>query len=399
MSSDKPLSGYSQLWGAIIRPPRQRYDVSDLGPITFALMGREYRRTDLELINVRGQTLKCSHFEPEESTRVADMLPCVIYLHGNCSSRLESLEVLEVLLPLNITVFAFDFSGSGMSDGDYISLGWFEKDDLAMVVEHLKYSGKTNHIGLWGRSMGAVTAMLYTPLDPSLAGVVFDSPFSSLPDLAQELASSHSSVPSFLVSAGLSFVRGSIKKRIGLDINDLKPVHFAPQCQVPALFIGAEQDELVRPYHTRLLYSAYGGRKKLVMVQGEHNGPRPQVAVDQVQKFFCQVLRCHSLPSTRSPTSSGLTFHTFKAANPGHALRESFSQIARDADVNDLLAAMLEEIRELRDPESVDLLGLGNASPSSSNRPQEAALRASNSNRPDSTPRRAPNDSTNLLDL
>lgn len=31
-----------------------------------------------------------------------------------------------VLLPSNITVFTLDFSGSGLSDGDYVSLGWHE---------------------------------------------------------------------------------------------------------------------------------------------------------------------------------------------------------------------------------------------------------------------------------
>ena len=31
-----------------------------------------------------------------------------------------------VLLPSNITVFTLDFSGSGLSDGDFVSLGWNE---------------------------------------------------------------------------------------------------------------------------------------------------------------------------------------------------------------------------------------------------------------------------------
>ena len=31
-----------------------------------------------------------------------------------------------MLLPSNITVFALDFSGSGLSGGEYVSLGFFE---------------------------------------------------------------------------------------------------------------------------------------------------------------------------------------------------------------------------------------------------------------------------------
>ena len=373
MASEKQLSGYAQLWGAIIRPPRQQYELADLGPASFTLQGRDYHRSDLTLLNTRGQTLHCSHFEPDDSARVADMLPCVIYLHGNCSSRLESLEVLEVLLPLHISVFAFDFAGSGLSDGEYISLGWFEREDLAMVVEHLRFTGRTNHIGLWGRSMGAVTALLYAPLDPELAGVVLDSAFSSLPELAQELAASHASVPSFLISAGLSLVRSSIKKKIGLDIQDLKPIHFAPQSLIPALFICAEQDTLVLPYHTRRLYSAYAGRKKLISIPGEHNGLRPQSVIDQVQKFFCQVLRCHSLPSSRSTAPCGFAFHTLPRNSAGVGSCGGFVQMAKEADVNELLAAMLEEIKEYREkPESVDLLGLEDSPKKPAKQPQKA---------------------------
>jgi alpha/beta superfamily hydrolase len=61
-------------------------------------------------------------------------MPCVIYLHGNASSRLEVLTYLKYLLPLNITVFAFDFTGSGNSDGKYISLGYHEREDLKIVI-------------------------------------------------------------------------------------------------------------------------------------------------------------------------------------------------------------------------------------------------------------------------
>jgi hypothetical protein len=42
-------------------------------------------------------------------------------------------------------------------------------------------------LALWGRSMGAATAIMYTATDPSIACLILDSPFSSLSQLAQEL--------------------------------------------------------------------------------------------------------------------------------------------------------------------------------------------------------------------
>ncbi|RYH23053.1 hypothetical protein EON65_18345 [archaeon] len=114
--------------------------------------------------------LQCSWWEPLNSDRPAPTLPCVIYMHGNSSGRPESLSCLSVVLSLGATMFTLDFAGSGKSEGDYVSLGAFEKDDLQAVIEHLRQSQRVSTIALWGRSMGAATALLHGERDPSIAG-------------------------------------------------------------------------------------------------------------------------------------------------------------------------------------------------------------------------------------
>ena len=63
---------------------------------------------------------------------------------------------------------AFDFSGCGLSDGDYISLGYYEIEDIRAVVEHVKKMENVTFIALWGRSMGAVTAIRYCATDTDI---------------------------------------------------------------------------------------------------------------------------------------------------------------------------------------------------------------------------------------
>jgi pimeloyl-ACP methyl ester carboxylesterase len=92
------------------------------------------KRVDLALKGSQALRLECSHFIPE----VQGPMPCVIYLHGNSSCRLEALTVIDHVLPLRFSVFAFDFSGRGLSEGDYVSFGWHERDDLEIVVEYLR---------------------------------------------------------------------------------------------------------------------------------------------------------------------------------------------------------------------------------------------------------------------
>lgn len=180
-------AGYDALVAAFIRPPRSVYTPADLGPPSFTLRGRRFERTDLTLTNPRGLPLACSHWAPAPGHRPAPQLPCVVYLHGNSSCRVGALEPLETLLTSGVTVFALDLSGSGLSGGEFVTLGWHERDDLAAVIEHLRASGEVSTIGLWGRSMGAATALLHASRDPSVAGMVLDSAFADLRVLALEL--------------------------------------------------------------------------------------------------------------------------------------------------------------------------------------------------------------------
>ena len=53
-----------------------------------------------------------------------------------------------------------------------MTLGAHEVDDLEVAVAHLRENYPHSTIGLWGRSMGAVTALIYSSRDPSIAGVV-----------------------------------------------------------------------------------------------------------------------------------------------------------------------------------------------------------------------------------
>lgn len=293
---------YAELWKAVIRPPRDVYETRDLGPTLFSIEQRTYRRTDLSLKNPRGLTLVCSHFEPVPSERVAEKLPCVVYLHGNCSSRLEAVSTLPVLLPFNISVFCLDFAGSGLSDGEYLSLGYYEKDDLATAIDYLRESNTVTCIGLWGRSMGASTALLHADRDPSIAGLVLDSPFSDLKVLCEELVDIYtkSRVPNWVVSVALSMVRHSISQHAIFDIYDLVPIDHVSKSFIPALFAAAYNDNFIRPYHAKELYDAYGGDKNFVMVEGDHNSARSKFFMDSVAMFFFNTLQCDQLSYQQS---------------------------------------------------------------------------------------------------
>ena len=279
---------------AIVRPPRAEYTIAELGPTLFDYAGARFVREDSTLTNPRGMTLHCSFWRRAD---LAEPAPCVVYTHGNASCRAEALQILAPVLASGASVFSFDFAGCGHSQGDFISLGWFEKDDLQTALTHLREGGFVGAIMLWGRSMGASSAVLQASRDPSLAGLVLDSPFASLEQVALELVTSAPetvpgapNVPPFLVKTALRVVAGTVKSRAGFDLYKLRPVEAARTCFVPALFGCAADDVLVRPHHSQLIFDEYAGDKNVVRFEGDHNDIRPGFFLDSACIFLKQVL-------------------------------------------------------------------------------------------------------------
>jgi pimeloyl-ACP methyl ester carboxylesterase len=82
------------------------------------------QRRDFEVHTRSGASLKASQWRPSFVDDTAS-LPCVVYLHGNSSARVDIVRTrsLSALGAVGCSVVAFDFSGSGLSDGEYVTLG------------------------------------------------------------------------------------------------------------------------------------------------------------------------------------------------------------------------------------------------------------------------------------
>ncbi|KAG2540611.1 hypothetical protein PVAP13_9NG576500 [Panicum virgatum] len=280
-----------QLVNFIIRPPRADYSPNDdLLEQEFMLKGRWFQRKDLEVKNGLGKKLQCSHYMPVVIPE-GNALPCVIYCHGNSGCRADASEAAIILLPSNITVFTLDFSGSGLSEGEHVTLGWNEKEDLKAVVNYLRTDGNVSCIALWGRSMGAVTSLMYGAEDPSIAGMVLDSPFSNLVDLMMELVDTYKyPLPKFTVKLAIQHMRKIVKRKANFDIMDLDTIQVAKCCFVPALFGHATEDDFILPHHSDKIYESYMGDKNIIKFDGDHNSPRPQFYFDSITIFFHNVL-------------------------------------------------------------------------------------------------------------
>ena len=284
--------GYEILWKFIIRPPKDTYSLTYLGPQQFNYNSKTYIRRDFTLISHQGHKMKSSLIEPLPPFRPSKKMPVVIYLHGNASSRLEGLNTLSTLLPHNINLFVVDLPGCGHSEGEYISLGYYESYDVGIIVDFLENLPGTGSIGLWGRSMGASTGLIYAHRDKRIKAICLDSPFANFCRLARELTKQYIVLPDFLINGILKIIAGTIKEKNGMDIFKLNPIEQAENTFQPAIFIHAIKDQLINVQHAIDIFNIYGGEKSLKCSEvGGHNSKRPKRLVQEVGNFFEKYLR------------------------------------------------------------------------------------------------------------
>lgn len=291
-----------QAWRLVIRPPRSLYPKESLGPEKLRVvlpckagtkrMSLPYWRQDLRLRNRRGCILECSHFQPM-ALGSQDKLPCVIFCHGSSSCRVDAFKIMPYVLQFNVTLFCLDFSGSGLSDGEYVTLGYQEQDDLCTVIDYLSRVRSVSSIGLWGKSMGAVAALMRAARDRRVDACVLDSPFSDFHGLVVEAAKDSTAlkwIPKAMVEFCLSIVAEQVESRAGFNPLDLLPLEDAPKCLCPAIFGSAQDDKLVPPQQVQDLCQAWGGENRLFSFEGDHNSDRPQEFLEAAARFITESL-------------------------------------------------------------------------------------------------------------
>jgi len=316
---------YERLVASVIRPPRAEYSVDDLGPRLSLRAGGSVamERFDFEVRNARGEALAASLWRPNVSS--PDL---VAYLHSNSSCRLAAVRspVLEVAAAAGCALLVFDFAACGKSQGDYVTLGLREADDVRSVLDFVvrEFFGQeaAPKVFLWGRSMGAVSALLYhhqqsrrpgkddddgkkkakrndarsqvvddssdgpAPLD--VVGLVLDSPFSSIQQLVEDVRKrALPRTPRCCVSCVVCALRRSTRKRAKADVMSVSAIRAAESASAPALFLAANADALAPPpTHARFLAGVYGADCELIDFDGAHNSPRPKHVYDAVLAFL-----------------------------------------------------------------------------------------------------------------
>jgi hypothetical protein len=176
-------------------------------------------------------------------------------------------------------VLMFDMRGHGASEGDFTSLGYFERHDVLAACRYLREARGAKGIVLYGFSLGAVAAVMAAAEDEGVLGVVAESPYASLDEIVAHKAREHYHVPKWpLVTLSL----WATEVRRGFDRREVDLTKALPRLAgKEALLVASRSDKTIPVEMTRELkdylcegheYWEVTGAEHGMIFSGEHRG-------------------------------------------------------------------------------------------------------------------------------
>ncbi|HTE23245.1 alpha/beta hydrolase [Flavitalea sp.] len=183
----------------------------------------------------------------------------IIIFHGYGGDKSSMLDKAEEFLNLGYSTLLVDFMGSGGSEGNQTTIGYFEAEQVKTSFEYLKNKGERN-IFLFGTSMGSVAimkAMHDYHLNPG--GIILECPFGTMYKTVCARFQTMNA-PTFPM-AGLLVFWGGVQN--GFWAFGHNPTEYAKSISCPTLLLYGAEDKKVSKAEIDEIFKNLRGRKKM----------------------------------------------------------------------------------------------------------------------------------------
>jgi len=230
--------------------------------IKILIFGVSNPRPENDIVpNVAFETLKIKSNKVIECWRIkADKSKgTVILFHGFGGCKSSLLDKSAVFHKLGYSTLLVDFMGSGGSEGNQTTIGYFEALQVKSCFDFMKEKGEEN-LYLFGTSMGAVAIMKAISdfnLEPT--GIIIECPFGTMYETV--CARFRTLGAPVFPMAGLLVFWGGLQNRFWAFGHN--PSEYAKKIKCPVLLLYGAKDEKVSKKEIDKIFSNLTGRKIL----------------------------------------------------------------------------------------------------------------------------------------
>lgn len=226
---------------------------------------KTYRSMEKQAFFIRsnyGYTLSCELVECPQLKEQKEKQVAIL-CHGLGYAKYGSIKYLEMFLKLGFSVLMYDHRNHGQSGKAFTSMGFYEKQDLKLVVDwcYERY-GEECRVITHGESMGASTVLLHLGIDNRVRCAIADCAYSDLILLIRHQLKEYYHLPCFVIP----YVSCMTYLRAGFWYKEVSPVKTICEVDTPVLFIHGKRDNLVPADMSRQMYECKRKNKAIYLV-------------------------------------------------------------------------------------------------------------------------------------
>lgn len=215
----------------------------------------------VRILSYDGYQLIASVFrQPEPEGR-----PWVILLHGYTGWKEEMYHYAARYYDEGFNILCPDLRCQGQSEGDFIGMGWTDREDVVLWMNEILASYPDAKIVIHGESMGASCALMMMGLNlpENVVCIISDCAMEDAMSMFRKQLRDWFGIPDIGL---IGSARIWLLIRGGYDLKDASALNEVTKGSVPVLFIHGDEDRLVPAGDAKDLYEACASQKKEIMI-------------------------------------------------------------------------------------------------------------------------------------
>lgn len=192
----------------------------------------------------------------------------VVTVHGYMGRGYKMSSYAENFYDMGYNVFVPDLRGHGDSEGNYIGMGWSDRQDIMKWINYIIEQHKDAKIILHGVSMGAATVMMTSGenLPSNVKAIIEDCGYTSAWDeFYYQIDNLFSKLPKNPILYASDFVT---KLKAGYGFKEASAIDQVKKSETPMLFIHGDEDKFVPFYMLDKVYNVANVEKEKLVVEG-----------------------------------------------------------------------------------------------------------------------------------
>lgn len=190
----------------------------------------------------------------------------VIMVHGYRGDGTSIISPIKQMKKAGYSLLIPDLRGHGFSEGDYIGMGWDDREGIIQWVDYLLSKDPHTSIILYGVSMGGATVMNVAgeKLPHQVKTIIGDCGYTSVWDIFK----AHIDMNNIESEVALHMASLVTEIRADYYLEDVRPIEQVKESRTPMLFIHDAEDNFVPFSMINELYDAATYPKEKLVIQG-----------------------------------------------------------------------------------------------------------------------------------